>query len=1385
MKFLILIYFTFFLHFSNGQVVTFDNVPPLNGTSSSVGGYVFNFTTNQDIVIQNFRGAFSFNFGTNITLWYNPQKVTGQPLSGLPGWVNLGTTTMNGMSNAGNNIVQTIPIPINLPLSAGDTIAVAFQWNGVVYPSTNTNISSFSDGVVTIIADSTCAYSMNSNMTSFSFPRQIHGGVIYHIQGACSNSPFAGNAVSNFSHACAGQDISLSLDSVSNGQLFYQWQLSTNNNTWISIPGATSFTHQTNQVSSRYYRCQVTCGTSTVNSSSVFVETTTSPFPAGTYTINNTQPSLGSNFSSFQHFVNAISCNGISGNIVVNVINTGTPYYEKVVFETSINTDSNKTLTINGNGARIVSYGGATYRATLTLDSLQYITFNNLEIETTGLTHAYAVELRNDTRFITFDSCLFIAPINTTESTSAAFVTSSSPIQNIHITNCIVNGGFFGIYLNGPNSAPWSSNNLIQNNTIKDPFRYGIFAKGQENSNIIDNEITWVQLGVNNAFFGIFCTGHVEGVRIERNKVHDIIFQWHSTIMFIAIHFNAALATQSNPCLVVNNLIYNNYLNGIHNCISIQNGSSHLQFYHNTLAINSLIPGSSIHELSVVNIANSIGEFVFKNNIFYVENLSHSTNRCIRTSGVTPLLTLDYNQYFIANSTSSSAIFSQDITPFTFAQWQMLGNENNGIFGDPMFIDLPLHNLTPTSGFGNNIAQNITQIVPHDYYLNSRSITPDIGAIEFTPTIDDISLLSGQIARGNCLSSNDTIRLEIRNTGGQPIDFTATPLIVNWSISGPVNSNGSIVVNAGILLSTETMTVYTTSGNLSQVGIYVLNAHLVPNTVNLQANNDTLQTVQTEVISLFNLSPDSILVVDMQTVVDLNATSPLLPRVEVFISEICHLKGATIGSPTSGWPVYLLADDYVELTGVPNSDISGYIFESYTAGTQFGLSHILPPGTVFSPNGTLILAIGQLSTSIPSPSNYYYHTGGTTSFEPNIATGHLIKDPQGNILDAVAYGSFSFPVISGVNASDWTGATPISFGSGIRLEGPDLNNSTGWIISDLAPQSPNVLNPGIMAPTAQSVVGFTWMLNGFVVDTLPNTSVGPWSQDGIYTYIASYITTCGVLTDSITITVVLPCDSPSNAMVSSPSCTQLEVVWSSVPNHLSSSLEYGQSGFLQGTGYLASGVNSPLLITGLNVGTAYDIYIVDTCANGHSISTLISSSTLSVPQPNMVATFNQSSTGINSAIVSFDASSSTNFDTLNWDFGDGSSGTGVIVDHTYNVNQSYNVVLTGTNDCGTNIQTYQVDITGIGLDSELIQTVSVYPNPSNGLFSITFWVNTKDDISISTSNTNGQLIDEWSYDSVHGNFRQDYDLRSYPDGVYFVLIRSSQVILQKKIILQK
>jgi chitodextrinase len=137
---------------------------------------------------------------------------------------------------------------------------------------------------------------------------------------------------------------------------------------------------------------------------------------------------------------------------------------------------------------------------------------------------------------------------------------------------------------------------------------------------------------------------------------------------------------------------------------------------------------------------------------------------------------------------------------------------------------------------------------------------------------------------------------------------------------------------------------------------------------------------------------------------------------------------------------------------------------------------------------------------------------------------------------------------------------------------------------------------------------------------------------------------------------------------------------------------------------------------------------------------------------------------------------------VDWDFGDGTSASGKIATHTYTNGGSYTILCTVTDTvCGTtDTATFKVQMT-IGIDENaLANAISIYPNPSNGVFNISF-AKAANTATLEVVNAVGQVIETLKLKDVSANDTHPIDLSRQPSGIYFVRIVADEAIAVKKI----
>jgi|GEM_PF-6011160 len=143
------------------------------------------------------------------------------------------------------------------------------------------------------------------------------------------------------------------------------------------------------------------------------------------------------------------------------------------------------------------------------------------------------------------------------------------------------------------------------------------------------------------------------------------------------------------------------------------------------------------------------------------------------------------------------------------------------------------------------------------------------------------------------------------------------------------------------------------------------------------------------------------------------------------------------------------------------------------------------------------------------------------------------------------------------------------------------------------------------------------------------------------------------------------------------------------------------------------------------------------------------------------------------------SSQSTHAANLLWDFGDGTTSTLTNPIHIYAQAGNYTTTLTATNSCGNDMATQSISITALSIDESLKEHIQVYPNPTQGQFS----VRTQDiqgEISLSLLDTKGQVV--WQQPDSR---MQEWaiDVSDIAKGTYFLKFNTDSGTATYKIII--
>jgi len=153
--------------------------------------------------------------------------------------------------------------------------------------------------------------------------------------------------------------------------------------------------------------------------------------------------------------------------------------------------------------------------------------------------------------------------------------------------------------------------------------------------------------------------------------------------------------------------------------------------------------------------------------------------------------------------------------------------------------------------------------------------------------------------------------------------------------------------------------------------------------------------------------------------------------------------------------------------------------------------------------------------------------------------------------------------------------------------------------------------------------------------------------------------------------------------------------------------------------------------------------------------------------------------------VDFNATGSVG-QTYTWDFGDGTTGSGMITSHTYTSGGSFTACLVvADQSCNTTDSICQTVAPFEIQESLLAQSLNVFPNPNNGKFRVEFQVEGLKDVSIRVSTLLGQEVYSSKPGNISGEFKEEIDLSGEASAVYVLQIITDENVVSRRITIRK
>ncbi len=285
-----------------------------------------------------------------------------------------------------------------------------------------------------------------------------------------------------------------------------------------------------------------------------------------------------------------------------------------------------------------------------------------------------------------------------------------------------------------------------------------------------------------------------------------------------------------------------------------------------------------------------------------------------------------------------------------------------------------------------------------------------------------------------------------------------------------------------------------------------------------------------------------------------------------------------------------------------------------------------------------------------------------------------------------------------------------------------------------------------------------------------------------------------------TLSVTLPCPSPSSLLATQITQTSARLWWMSGGiSTFNWDLEYGLSGFTLGSGTRISTTTPFYTVSGLTAGRSYQFYVRDSCGVGyvsswagpHTFRTLgclaLAPTGLKLDTiTEIIATVSWTSGGASNWNIEYGL--------INFPLGSGiflynmSSprtlrGLRPSIFYDVYVQDSCNVGNVSNWMGPLSIKTLSIK-TFIGIDELLERSLRIYPNPSEGVFKLEFSSSLGEDMEIRITNMMGQIVLEDEIESFSGSYRKRLEMGAYRSGVYLLQLITEKATVNRRIILQ-
>jgi len=151
-------------------------------------------------------------------------------------------------------------------------------------------------------------------------------------------------------------------------------------------------------------------------------------------------------------------------------------------------------------------------------------------------------------------------------------------------------------------------------------------------------------------------------------------------------------------------------------------------------------------------------------------------------------------------------------------------------------------------------------------------------------------------------------------------------------------------------------------------------------------------------------------------------------------------------------------------------------------------------------------------------------------------------------------------------------------------------------------------------------------------------------------------------------------------------------------------------------------------------------------------------------------------------IANWSTTGTTGADSIYVEFSNGTTSNDTSGTVTFTANNSgETVTVIAFGPCSSDTASFTFDVSQISVDEDFLDgTLSIYPNPTRGLFNVEFATASATNVEISIVNMVGQVISN-EVVTVNGLYNNQFDLSNESAGVYFIKFTTDEGVLTERI----